>query len=315
MAIQITTKKPKCNNQTIEHTKVWGALKDIKKQIADKETAINKLDKEIERLEHDKDKVGDVLDRNIEKTFKTLERENETLKTVRKKITELNNIAKRAHQTQEDLMEFYRQCFNHLTTKRIVIPKKVFRFEEAYADEQLTLYSKGFGKNGETYRGISPSKPLTEWRELQKVFGTPGVADRILKKDKVEMFYAFSQISSNWIDVEVELRDLDEINIKSGPGIPYIDNVEYKTSYIKSVTLNSRVDEDGVSFDFEDEEYAMHIDDLTFGQLFAIAFIWSRFQRPIDELTARLKSIVENNELLLWRLKKNISHLVVAEAL
>ena len=207
--------------------------------------------------------------------------------------------------------------------------KEYYHYHYSYEDTDnfsyLTLYHKGFGFS---YNADSPSRyigdSISDILLLKRIFGCSAVAEYITKPDKLEIFNAFSEAFSNFIlltkteDNEEKEKRKQRITFKT-KNIPYVDvskdyedNIEdITTKTVDSIIFNFSK----LSFDFPDEAYDITVDTLDFGHLFAISFIWERLEKDIDQIISRYQSIIENNTLVLEKLKHKVGHLVVVDEL
>lgn len=307
-------------------------VRDIKKQIDGKQQALDDIDKQIEKLENSKEGVNKKLSNTI---YKELEKLETNFGVVKAKLNMLNTVSERAERTEYELLELYKKSFKRLSNERITISKSDFKVTEyqryRYSYEltdnfsYLSLYQKGFGY---CYNSDSPSRyigdSISDIRLLKRIFGCSAVADYINKTDKLEIFNAFSEAFSNFIiitkteDEEEKEKRKQHVVFKT-KNIPYVDvekdyeeNIEdITTKTVNSITFNFSK----LSFDFEDEAYDVSVDNLDFGHLFAISFIWERLEKDIDSIISRYESITENNTLVLEKLKRKVGHMVVVDEL
>jgi hypothetical protein len=244
----------------------------------------------------------------------------------------------RSEKTQTDIIELYRKGFRRVVSERVTISSVVFDHLGGYYSQTsyLTLYPKGFGY---CYGDASPSKYIgdnkvrQDWVALKKIFSSYDVVNHITKPEKIEMFNAFSDAISNWVDLpfsEEKIKKSDDYwktiaTIRSKTTIPFY---EVKTDYeekIKDITqekiknIKLQLSDDGdFRFIFETttgSEEDRDIDDLDFGSIFALSIVWRKVEEIIDNFVRKFESITENNELVLSQLKRKVAHFIVVEEL
>lgn len=271
------------------------------------EKKIEKLKKEIDVFD---EKTSDIINTELSK----LQKKFTFLNEVEQKINQLTISYNKAKETQREIKDLVFKAFNRLTNKRVVVPKDIIDIHEYYYDNHLTLYSKGFGS---AYYSDSPSRRITEWKILRRIFETPEIASYIEKPDKKEIFNVFSEYINNWIDFKDD--ELTKIAIKN-KNIPYLkvkeDYYSNTVSLEKTTATSIAIRTDYYDVVTIEIDYVRkNVKNLGFGELYALYSVWKELEEKIDSKIRLYNSISENNRLVLDKIKKKISYYLVTDAL
>lgn len=309
--------------------KIQAEVEKIKKKIAEREKEIEQIDTDMEKLEERKGKLEKIKKEEVYQKFGALEKEFTFAKDIRNKMDAFGKAMSRAQKSQKDIIALYKKAFNRLSTDKVTIPQEAFHFEHDYHGSYLTLYSRGFGRSyGEDYT----SRYIDGWEQLKEIFNSPDIADYIIKNDKRDIFYAFSDAVSNWIELKDEYDPYSSSKavISVRTKAPYIaikesygDEVTVKSTEVNRITVEKTrawSHERGdymtykVSFETTNDRYGKELEELGFGEFYALAHAWKDLEGQLDEQINQYNSIAENNETVLKQLKQAVAiHMVVDE--
>jgi len=308
--------------EIIDIDRISAKVKQIMQDIDEREKEKQKIREEIRKLQDSEKQFGIETKNNVDRQFSELEKQFTFIGDVRQKFDCLASAYRNAVKTQEEILSLYTKAFRRLSNDRIVIPHEVFDLDKEYGNPYyLTLYVKGFGYCYKTETKDGSSQFINDWALLRRIFSNPDIICYIQKSDKIEVFNAFSDAMSNWIDINKSSGTTkDEIeNITIIKPVPYIrvrDNFSFNRPDIEQMTIDHiSIKQDFYGgYQLEIGFVTKAVKDLKFGELYALAHVWKELEEQLDERIRKFESIAENNNLILNTLKRKISaHIVVDE--
>lgn len=306
--------------ELFDDNKIQGKLSNLRKQLENRTKEIETVSKQIEELDDKKEELETLRKEETLKNLDKMSQEFTFINEVKSKIEEIREAHRRAMATKATLMDLYQRAFKGLSSQRVTVPQDIILMTDGFYQSYLTLNNKGFGFAREH---SLPSKPVTDLKELQKIFCTPQIADLITKPDKIDMFHAFEDAFANWIIPDVA-DEQDRIALTANVQYIQVESSTYSSDIkINTYTTNNVT----IERDQYGNAYYMLIqtgqkgiqkftfDTLKFGELYVLAQVWEKFEEAVDTLMRKYKSIADNNEVVIGKLTKKISSHLVADEL
>lgn len=308
----------------ITKTEIERKIKEIEETLEDKQQHLSELREEKQNIDSRIQNVKKSTNEIVENGFNTLEENNTFSQEIKNTVFTLKEVINKVSETQKEFVDLFQLAFKKVSTETVVIP-----IEDAYLSDIrdnwrqldfafISLYHRGFGYKKEAN---SPSKYISNYHTIKQLLTKPEIKDYITKRDKREMFDAFMDYANNLIDPDrffyFSLKDYKKQEGKILKIIYY--DIGY--NYDKGSTITKETVDD-VTAEFNMYGLEMRIgyrqidfDNLNFGQIYAFSQVWSDLKEFLQDKIDYYKTVVDNNRIVIEKLKKTISNHISVELL
>jgi hypothetical protein len=251
---------------------------------------------------------------------------DEDAKIITRLCNELHNAYVKIEHMEEEFDELFDRSFKNVSSTTIFTPIKLRN--DPYTEYPISLTKKGFATyRQDSWREKKRSYEIKEYREKRNILQCYELADYIKNHDKRDMFQAFHDEMSNWVDPQNQTvfsinNDIIRLTFSRDYESDDEEIADIDEECYKQIKLELRASDSPTLQYFEktksdercDEEVTLN--NLTAGDIVLLCEILKDEHREsIEEAIQSLDSIAKNNELVLSKIRRKIARYIVAEAL